>query len=569
MRIAYCGNFGHPFCTEVHVSKSLAAMGHEVVQLQENSVNWPGLPKLLRQRRCEAMMWTRTWAVPRDEALRALDNLRAAGIPTVSYHLDRWWGLEREAQVMEYPFFRTDVVYSPDDQAEKWAGAGVTHKWLPPGVYAGETDPVEPDHGRFPHDVIFVGSHPYPHPDWEPVRSAAIKALATYYGNRFHVWPGRDGQGRPLRAVRNRDLQVLYASAKVVVGDSCLVGNPVRYWSDRIPETLGRGGALIHPEVPGLQDWYRRGEELLTYEAGNPDSLIEMAELALTDGDLRHDLQKAGREVVLGRDTYRHRMEVVVADIERLRDELAPASAAVGGGATGTAAPPAGGQVAARHRASRTRATFELAQGDTDRTAVREVWEDDTYQLTRDQVQGAVLDVGANVGAFSVLAAKMGATAVHAYEPHAGNRNALVENLARNAVRTIVLVRPEAVLGEDSLAVPFTGDGGGAHVTLDPDNDLVLVAARGINEVLADELEWSLVKLDCEGSEYDIIAGLDKDLLNRVRRIVMEFHGPAMPHLTHLDPADFGPMVAKLAQEGRVRTFGRPSHGGLLWWERY
>ncbi len=57
----------------------------------------------------------------------------------------------------------------------------------------------------------------------------------------------------------------------------------------------------------------------------------------------------------------------------------------------------------------------------------------------------------------------------------------------------------------------------------------------------------------------------------------MEVHGPAMPHLAHLwdcgppghDVLHFGALVAKLADAGRVETFGHPSRGGIITWTRY
>jgi hypothetical protein len=60
-------------------------------------------------------------------------------------------------------------------------------------------------------------------------------------------------------AVRGLALNDVYWSAKVVVGDSCLApkvnGTPMtNYCSDRVPETLGRGGLLIHPNVEGVSE---------------------------------------------------------------------------------------------------------------------------------------------------------------------------------------------------------------------------------------------------------------------------------------------------------------------------
>lgn len=557
MRIAYVGNFKLPWCTEVHVAESLQTLGHHVLTLQENTVNFAALPRLLRARRCELLLWTRTWSTPADVALDALAQLRMSGIPSVSYHLDRWLGLEREYQLESEPFFRTDLVVSPDGTDEEaWAKRGINHLWLPPGVLERECMPVAPDPGRFPHEVVFVGTQPYPHPAWAPTRAQMLEGLAARYGDRFHIWP--EDRGHPIRG---RALATLYASAKVVVGDSCLVPPVSAYWSDRVPETLGRGGFLVHPYVEGIDEWY---PELPTFPPGDVGALFELVDRWLhSEDDARREVAERQRQLVLARDTYRHRLATVIEHVEKMTGR--------GGGALAHAA----GLVHVIHERSRTKASFELAQGGSDGVAVREVFVDDTYQLTREQVRGGiVVDVGANVGAFSVLAAKLGAVKVLAFEPHPASMARLVANVERNGVGGIVWPEQAAIL-DDAGKVLIEGDGGGAHVgrgdvALPADHDPAMyVEARSLDEVLQGVDEVALLKIDTEGSEYRIVDGCAPSTLAKVRRLVMEFHGPGMPHLTHLDPAEWGPMVAKLAEQGRVRTFGRPSVGGLLWWERY
>lgn len=309
MRICYVGNFTRPWCTEVHVAASLEYLGHDVVRYQENLVDWNTLAERVGGDDGEALLWTRTWHTPEQPALRELGKLRAAGLPTASYHLDRFLGLEREALVDSEPFFRTDVLFCPD--AGDWAAHGVNAVWCPPGVFhaeAGARYYVRPQ--RWPYDVVLVGSYPYPHPEWAPYREEAVRRLRATFGRRFAVIP-HDLRNRG--AVRGALLGELYATVPVVVGDSCLAGDPPpsRYWSDRIPETVGRGGLLIHPEVGGLADWYSHDEHLLTYPLGDFDSMVALAELALENPDRAREVRRAGRELVLARDTYVHRMRVV------------------------------------------------------------------------------------------------------------------------------------------------------------------------------------------------------------------------------------------------------------------
>jgi FkbM family methyltransferase len=542
-RIGYIGNFTRPWCTEVHVANSLRALGHEVVQLQENTLDFDRL-----QPNYDLLMWTRTWEVDQVKALAALARLRANGVPSCSFHLDRFHGLDREYLIETEPFFRTDVLFTPDDGP--WEKYDVEHVWTPPGVYDVECREVPARPNRWPFDVVFVGSHPYPHREWEPVRTRVIDAFRAKFGKRFAVLPVK---GRPLRGYA---LQSLYATVPVVLGDSCLVGNPSRYWSDRIPETLGRGGVLIHPSVDGLDEWYFPNVDLFTYPAGNPEQAVRTADDLLHDPGLRSITRRLARAKVLGRDTYVHRMQTVLDHI--LKTPLALEEPVV------RVRTPLLVDVA---RADIGAASFELVEGETDMLAVREVWLDDAYPITADMVTGRlVVDIGANVGAFTVLAAMMGAH-VLAIEPHPDNYAALVKNVLRNGVRERVRTIQAAVV-PGMASVVLAGVGGGVHVMHDADlSDLHAerVPALDPNDVMFDDVH--VLKVDCEGGEYAIFDALH----HWPAHIFAEWHTPFMPHLTHvvLPPNAWGNMVTRLAEHGRVETIGHPSRGGLIRWSRY
>lgn len=314
MIVAYRGNFqpgvSHPWSTETHVASALEALGHEVVRLQENQVSWADCEQAALA--AGMFLWQRTWDIDPEGGHRTLAVLGAAGIPTVSFHLDLYIGLERETQLVNDPFWRTKLAVTADGGHDaQFAAYGINHRWLPPAIAEEEATIGRPNR-RYPHRIIFVGSHPYPHPSWRTYRNRLVTTLQRRYRGDFRVWPERG------RAIRGPELANLYASAQVVVGDSCLAGQVPRYWSDRIPETIGRGGFLIHPEIEGLADWYRDGHDLVTYPVGDFDELCARIDHYLAAPDEREAIATQGRATVLGRDTYRHRMAAVlemVADL--------------------------------------------------------------------------------------------------------------------------------------------------------------------------------------------------------------------------------------------------------------
>lgn len=256
----------------------------------------------------ELVMWTRT----RDLEDPALAHAIIAacgrrGVPTVGYHLDRWWGLDREHEIAESPFFGCEYVCTADGaHAKQWDDARVNHVWFPPAVSEFECAEgfYDPD---LASDVAFVGSWKGYHAEWWPHRKRMLDHCVVWFPG-MRCWP-QDGQP----AVRGKRLRDLYASIQVAVGDSCLVptvtGEPMHhYWSDRIPETLGRGALLVHPAVDGLAEQGFTAEVLLTYEMDDMDGLFHAVSWPMAHSSDARIMRRKARKLVLGEHTYTVRM---------------------------------------------------------------------------------------------------------------------------------------------------------------------------------------------------------------------------------------------------------------------
>lgn len=312
MKVVYIGNVGPgsaPHSTENHVARALRWNAVDVVPIHEPLYDWRpvAIPP-----DADFVLWTHThsFAPPRTHGrqFKFLHAMRLRGTPVVSYHLDRYWDLSREIQISgpnKEPFFSTDVMCSADGgNAERWIDAGVNHAWFPPAVSRSECQ-LGTYRPELASDIAFVGSWDGAYHRESPHRQDLVRWLRATYGDRCAFWPKR---GEP--AVRGEALRDLYVSVKVLVGDSCFAGTPQanRYWSDRVPETLGRGGFLIHPEVPGLDEHYTPGKHLWTWPAGDWQALRSAIDEALEDDCTRAEVAGAGRLHVLTRHTYEHRM---------------------------------------------------------------------------------------------------------------------------------------------------------------------------------------------------------------------------------------------------------------------
>jgi len=232
---------------------------------------------------------------PKDDRLRARDQIQAMGIPTAFYHLDLWWSLARQDHLLTdpEPWVEYDFLFTADGgHQDEWASIGANHTWSPPGVYHAEAYDGIPS-PAYTCEVAFVGAHrSYAHTEHWPVRQAMLRALRRRYGRRFRMFPERGP------ALRGAALNDLYASVKVVVGDSCLAGKIPRYWSDRTPETTGRGGFLIHPSVVGYAEAH---PHVPTFPAGD-----HAAMLSLIDHFLAHPAERVAARLLASAHTRTH-----------------------------------------------------------------------------------------------------------------------------------------------------------------------------------------------------------------------------------------------------------------------
>lgn len=313
MKVAYCGNFVPPHSTENHVRTAWLSQGHTVVRVQEDKPDdWTMLIESMSK--IDLVLWTSTTAYAQAIGAKTQVQMLAAakrkGVPTVAFHLDRWHGLDREPYLYTAPFFRCDLVITADGGPD-WKSIGVNHLWLPPAVSLPETELGTFD-SAYASAITFVGTWRGYHAEWEH-RAFLIDWLKNTYPRDVRFWP-RPGQP----AIRGEALRNLYASVKVVVGDSCLAGNATHYWSDRIPETLGRGGFLIHPEVEGLTDHFTPGEHLITWKPYDFDRLQAHIGRALADPMWAQEVARRGRAHVREHHTYERRVEQIVEAVAAL-----------------------------------------------------------------------------------------------------------------------------------------------------------------------------------------------------------------------------------------------------------
>jgi hypothetical protein len=305
--IVFLGNFEVSYSSENHHAKSLESLGHTVCKLQERTIKDSFV--LQQAMNSDLFIWVHThnWATPgRLGMAHVLEELKKADIPTMTYHLDLWFGLERQKDLEEDDFYKTiGHFFATDKLMTDWFNENTNVKghFLPAGVYDKECY-IHEDYSKdeFEYDVIFVGSKRYHHE--HKYRAELVDFLRRIYGKRFlHV--GGDGD---TGTVRGNDLNRIYAKSKVAVGDSLNINfNYPYYTSDRLFESTGRGGFTIYPRITGLEEYFIDGEEIVFYEHGNLEDLKSKIDQYLDDNSTRELIRLGGHERTKQEHTYIHR----------------------------------------------------------------------------------------------------------------------------------------------------------------------------------------------------------------------------------------------------------------------
>lgn len=189
---------------------------------------------------------------------------------------------------------------------------------------------------------------------------------------------------------------------------------------------------------------------------------------------------------------------------------------------------------------------------ENDDAIVREIFDEDVYQVSGLELNGkTVVDIGANIGAFSVYCWKRGAARVIAYEPEPHNWEILKAN-AGSEIET----RQQAI--STSKQIRLSNQGGESHQVK---TGGTLCDAVTLDQALFGVDQIDVLKIDIEGGEYDILTAASDETLNRVIVITMEFHATTAKQ--------FGLMIAKLSKHFNTHFFGSYERGGMLYGRHY
>jgi len=143
-----------------------------------------------------------------------------------------------------------------------------------------------------------------------------------------------------------------------------------------------------------------------------------------------------------------------------------------------------------------------------------------------------VVDIGANIGIFSIFAYFNGASKIISYEPDPVSFKDLQKNIKINNIHTIKPVNL-AITNKNIFVKLYTYKNNGGNSVFNNDKGGKAIKVRSIK--LKDVFKQNKIskidflKMDCEGSEGLIFKSTDKDVWSKINKLSLEYHDNSSP----------------------------------------
>jgi len=170
---------------------------------------------------------------------------------------------------------------------------------------------------------------------------------------------------------------------------------------------------------------------------------------------------------------------------------------------------------------------FFVRPGISDIQMINEVFYDEYYNraLSHMKNKERVIDIGANIGAFTLRAARSPAVdKVYSFEPFPSNYDIMQKNIQiNNLTKKINLFQYGVGNKKEKRKFYFDPRGNATHNLFIKSDKFIEISTITLKNIFEENnlKKCSLLKIDCEGAEYEIFESATSDLLKKIKIICM------------------------------------------------
>tara|TARA_Y100000996_G_scaffold207131_1_gene162524 strand:+ start:4566 stop:5351 length:786 start_codon:yes stop_codon:yes gene_type:complete len=171
---------------------------------------------------------------------------------------------------------------------------------------------------------------------------------------------------------------------------------------------------------------------------------------------------------------------------------------------------------------------IKIRKYSTDLMALTHVWLIEEYKSQNFEIKESdiIIDVGGHIGLFSLYASQFCKNGlIYSFEPVQENYHLLVDNIQSNNLKQIKPFNL-AVSNSNSNVKLYLNDDESGHSMFSKSSKTVTVDSISLQQIFDDNniKNCNFLKLDCEGTEYEILENLPSSYFNKIEKMVIEYH---------------------------------------------
>lgn len=171
---------------------------------------------------------------------------------------------------------------------------------------------------------------------------------------------------------------------------------------------------------------------------------------------------------------------------------------------------------------------IKIRNHSTDFMALLNVWVLEEYNSKNYNISndGPIIDIGAHIGLFSLYVSQFYKNSkIFCYEPNKENFELLIENLSNNNLKNIFANNLAVSDSNEKIKLYINKDQSGHNLFYKSELSEI-VQSITLQKIFDDNkiTKCSILKLDCEGAEYQILKSLPQKYLKNISFIILEYH---------------------------------------------
>lgn len=193
---------------------------------------------------------------------------------------------------------------------------------------------------------------------------------------------------------------------------------------------------------------------------------------------------------------------------------------------------------------------------DADESVFNEIFVERDYKALEEIIKNAkdpIIDVGAHIGVFAVYIRTLNdKVKIFAYEPGNENFKALKENLKLNHLEKNIIAKNLAVAGTEGVKPFYLSQDSHNHSLINKSENIQKAQAVTLPKILGKIDNCYLIKMDCEGAEFEILKSMEPADFKKIKNIYIEYH----EYLPELKSGE----LKKILEKNGFKTKLSPSH---------